>query len=110
MEGSVLHIYISLSVKSFRRYGSSIFVSTEDQANAFNPQCFLVLNSNHTLSPLEWDAAGINITFTKNIALFGSVLYTTSLSPCSWVRTSIIDSFDRGSFPHWPIFHIRYNH
>lgn len=89
------------------RYGSSIFVSAEDKKDVFNPQCFLVLNAKHTLSPLKWGEMGINITFTKNTALFGSVVYTTSLNPCSWVRISTVDSFDRELFPHWPIFHIR---
>ena len=51
--------------------------------------------------------AGINITFTGNTAWFGSAIYISSITACSWTGNTQ-PYFDRSYFPKWPIFFIRY--
>ena len=51
--------------------------------------------------------AGINITFTGNTAWFGSAIYISSITACSWTGNTQ-PYFNRSYFPQWPIFFIRY--
>ncbi|XP_019852697.1 PREDICTED: uncharacterized protein LOC109582431 [Amphimedon queenslandica] len=92
------------------RYGSAIFVDTYIRAKAFthlqdNPLCFIVPNFKN-YSPSEWGDKGINITFTRNKALFGSAIYASRLSACSWIGSQP-PYFDINYFTQWPIFHVR---
>ena len=45
--------------------------------------------------------------FEGNKALFGSAVYVSSLSQCSWVSEKGPQFFNKTYFPHWPIFNVR---